>query len=183
MISTRMKFLLAAFILLGPVSLFGVSTSASLHALVLTKTPLQQSEALQAINSAQDAINSAYEHVRTADGAGAQVVDLISTLNVAIQDLTGARTAYDSANYGQAITLATSAENNATIVRSEAQSRGASAALQFQVQIIGSIALIVIVVVIVYFAITRWQRYRRQQKREFLQMRIQLPNDDQETTS
>jgi hypothetical protein len=157
--------------------------STSVNAFSLVKTPLQQSEAQQAIESAQTAINAGYVTVRTADAAGAQVTDLIGTLNNAIRDLNQARSAYDATNYGQAISLATNAENNATSVTSEAQSRGLAAVLQFQVQLILTITLIVLVVIIVYFAITRWQRYRKQQKREFLQMRIQLPDDDQEATS
>ncbi|MDO8055909.1 MAG: AC78 family protein [Candidatus Hermodarchaeota archaeon] len=178
-----MKFLIAVFVLLGTMSLYGVCTSISLNNYYLTKTPLQQSEAQQAIDSAQDAINTAYTHVQTADAAGAQISDLISTLNTAIRDLNQARTAYDATNYGQAITLATNAENNATIVTSEAQNRGYSATLQIQVQIIATIAVVVIVIVVLYFVITRWQRYRQQQKREFLQMRIHLPEDDQEATT
>jgi hypothetical protein len=157
--------------------------STSVDAFSLGKNPLQQSEAQQAINSAQTAINTAYVNVRTADAAGAQVTDLIGTLNNAIHDLNQARSAYDMTNYGQAISLATNAENNATTVTSEAQSRGQAAVLQFQVQLTATITLVVIIVVIVYFVITRWQRYRKQQKREFLQMRIQLPDDDQEATS
>ena len=155
----------------------------SVNAFSPVKTPLQQSAAQQAIDSAQTAINVAYVNLRTADAAGAQVTDLIGTLNNAIRDLTQARSAYDATNYGQAISLATNAENNATTVTSEAQSRGQAAVLQFQVQLTVTIALVVIVVVIVYFAITRWQRYRKQQKREFLQMRIQLPDDDQKAIS
>ena len=180
MIPSRVKFLLAAFILLGTVSLYGVCISTSLNACYLAKTPLQQSEAQQAINAAQDAINTAYTYLQTADVAGAQVSDLINTLNTAIRDLNQARAAYDATNYGYAITLATNAENNATIVTSEAQNRGTLATLQVQVQLSATIAIIVIVVVILYFAITRWLRYRKRQKREFLQMRIQLPEDDQE---
>jgi signal transduction histidine kinase len=183
MISNCVKFLLAVCILFGTVSLFGIYTSDSINAFFVHKIPLQQSEALQAINSAQAAINTAYTQVRTADAAGAQVSDLISTLNTAIRDLNQARTAYDAANYGQAITLATSVGNEADVVTSEAQNRAHIATTQFQVQLIAAITLVVVVVVVLYFGITRWQRYRKQKKREFLQMRIQLPDDEQEAAS
>ncbi|MFX0170009.1 MAG: hypothetical protein ACFE89_11740 [Candidatus Hodarchaeota archaeon] len=183
MIPHRWKFIIAVFVLLGTTGLLGVYPGWSYSSPPSSRAPLQQSEALQAINAAQDAINTAYMHVRTADATGAPVSDLISSLNDAIGILNQARREYDAANYGQAITLANSVQIDAEAVTNEAQTRSYSVTLQLQIQLTITIALIVIVVVILYFAITRWQRYRKQKKREFLQMRIQLPEKQLEAAS
>jgi hypothetical protein len=141
--------------------------------------PLQD-QAQQAIDAAQSAINAAYSNLVFADSVGSSINDLIGSLNGAILDLNAARHAYNLTDYSTAITLAENAESAANTVSSEAQQRGVITTAQTQSQIIVTIAIVSIVLVGSYFAVTRWQKYRKQKRREFLQMEIRLTDDDDE---
>ena len=151
--------------------------NCSFHFLV---SPSQQSEAEQAISTAQSAINVAYTHLVVADRTGAPIIDLIENLNNAIADLNQARIAYNNMDYTSAITLAGNAQNTANSISDQSQHRRFATLAQLQVQIILAIAVTVIVILVTYFALTRWYKYRKQQRRDLLQMEIRLPDEDEE---
>ncbi len=153
---------------------------SSFHFLVSSS---QQSEAEQAINSAQSAINVAYNHLVVADRTGAPIIDLIEDLNSAINDLNQARTAYNNMDYAFAITLAGNAQDTANSVTDQSQQRRFATLAQLQVQIILAIVVTAIAILVTYFALTRWYKYRKQKRRDFLQMEIRLPDEDEEDES
>jgi hypothetical protein len=137
-------------------------------------------QAQQAIDAAQTAINSAYTRLAFADAAGSPIDDLIGTLNGAILELIQARQAYNQSDYSTAITLAANAETTANTVGDEAQLRGFTTLAQIQAQIVLVIVIILISIPVSYYAIARWQHYRKAKQHEFLRMEIRLPDDDEE---
>jgi hypothetical protein len=139
-----------------------------------------EAQAQQAIDEAQSAINTAYIDLVYADSAGASIIDLISSLNSAINVLNQARAAYNTNDYSSAITLAGNAQNTALSVSDQAGTRRFATLAQQQVQIIVIIAVVVITVFITYFALTRIIHYRREKKQEFLRMEIQLQDEEEE---
>ena len=141
---------------------------------------IQQAQAQQAINEAQTAINAAYTTLVFADSAGSPINDLISTLNQAISDLNHARRAYNQTDYTTATTLAEGVESTANAVNAEAQIRGITTVAQIQAQILFVFAVVLISIPTTYFVVSRWQEYRKAQRREFLQMEIRLPDEDEE---
>jgi hypothetical protein len=143
----------------------------------------QPSQAQQAIDAAQTAINDAYISLVFADNAGSPITDLIGTLNEAITELNQARNAYDAADYATAIILAENAESTANTVNNEAHLRGLTTTAQVQAQIVFIFAVILISVLASYFAVSRWQQYRKQKRREFLRMELRLPDDEEEEPS
>ncbi|MFX1404224.1 MAG: hypothetical protein ACFE9D_07095 [Promethearchaeota archaeon] len=143
----------------------------------------QPSQAQQAIDAAQNAINAAYINLVFADNAGSLITDLIGTLNGAITELNQARNAYAAADYATAITLAETAESTAHAVSNEAHLRGVTITAQIQAQIVFIFAVILISILASYFAISRWHQYRKQKQREFLRMEIRLPDDEEEEQS
>jgi hypothetical protein len=143
-------------------------------------THSQPSQAQEAIDAAQNAINTAYISLIFADNAGSPITDLIETLNEAITALNYARNAYDVADYATAITLAENAESTANAVSNEAQLRGVTTTAQVQAQILAIFAVILISSLASYFVLSRWQQYRKQKRREFLRMEIRLPDDEEE---
>lgn len=154
---------------------FRISPVAATHS--------QPSQALQAIDTAQSAINAAYINLVFADNAGSSITDLIGTLNGAITELNQARNAYTAADYATAITLAENAESTANAVSNEAYLRGVTTTAQVQAQIVFIFAVILISILASYFALSRWQQYRKQKRREFLQLEIRLPDDEEEEQS
>jgi hypothetical protein len=142
--------------------------------------PSQQSEAEQAISAAQTAINVAYNNLVVADRTGAPISDLIDNLNTAITYLNQARTAYTTTDYATAITQAENAQNTANSITEQSQTRRFATLAQLQVQLFLAIAVTVIVILITYFAVTRWYKYQKQQRRDLLQMEIRLPQEDEE---
>ena len=147
------------------------------------ETVLQQptpNQAQQAIETAQNAINTAYTNLAFADAAGSSISDLINTLNGAINNLNQARHAYNLTNYSTAISLAQGAETTANTVSDEAHLRGLTSISQTQSQILLVIAVILISLPASYMIIDRWQKYRKQKRQEFLRMEIRLPEDEEE---
>ncbi len=142
-----------------------------------------QDQAQQAINDAQTAINEAYTNLAFADAAGSPITDLIGSLNGVISELTQARLAYNRTDYTTAITLAEAAESTAHEISDEAQLRGLTTIAQTQAQILLIFAIILISIPMSYLAITRWQQYRKRKRREFLQMEIRLPDEEEDETS
>ncbi len=166
--------------LLVSLNLLGLYTySVGLNQSISLNQP-PQDLAQQAINEAQTAINTAYTTLAFADAAGSPIIDLISTLNGAIGQLNQARHAYNQTDYPTAITIAETVTNTANTVNEEAQLRGITTVAQTQAQILFVIAVVVISVPTTYFAVTYWQQYRKAKRREFLQMEIRLPDEDEE---
>jgi hypothetical protein len=139
-----------------------------------------QSQALQAIEDAQAAINSAYVNLAFADSAGSEVSDLIGTLNGAILALSQARRAYNQTDYSTAITLADGAATTAQTVSTEAQLRGITTTAQTQSLIVVVVAVVLISLPTSYFVVSRWTQYRKEKRQEFLRMEIRLPDDEKE---
>ena len=167
-------FLLAS---LSLPALFAYSVGPD-HTISLNQPP--QDQAQQAINEAQTAINTAYTTLAFADAAGSPIIDLISTLNGAIGQLSQARHAYNQTNYPTAITIAEAVTITANTVNEEAHLRGITTVAQTQAQILFVFAVVVISIPTTYFAITYWQQYRKAKRREFLQMGIRLPDEEDE---
>jgi len=167
-------------LLIMSLSILGFSSrsDSSMSAVFVGQPP--QDQAQQAINGAQTAINIAYTNLAFADTVGSPIVDLIGTLNAAIVELNLARQAYIQTDYSTAITLAVNAQTTANTVSDEAQLRGVTTVAQTQAQIMLVIAVIVISIPLSYFVVTRWQQYRREKRREFLQMEIRLPDEEEE---
>ena len=176
----RLVLLLVLPLLLASLSLFSVSVQPIEPTPSFSVFHIQEAQALAAINAAQTAINTAYTNLAFADITGADITDLIGTLNTAINELDQARRAYNNTNYASAITLAENAQNTADSISEEAQIRRYTALIQLQVQAIIIIAFVVIAIIIGYFVVTRWQKYHKEKRREFMQMEIQLPNEEDE---
>ena len=178
----RQPFVLLLIFPLLIVSL-GILGTSSHNAVPIPATnvyqPLQD-QAQQAIDTAQSAINTAYTNLAFADSVGSSINDLIGTLNEAIVELNQARQAYNLTDYSTAIILAEGAENTANTIRSEAQLRGITTVAQTQAMILPVVTVILISIPASYFVVTRWQRYRKEKRREFLRMEIQLPDDEKE---
>ena len=149
----------------------------------LSYTQPSQNQALQAIDTAQASINSAYAHLVFADAAGSEITDLISTLNGAILELNQARQAYNQTDYSTAITLADDAATTAQTVSTEAQLRALTTNAQTQSLIVVVVAVVLISLPTSYFVVTQLAQYRKTRRREFLRMEIRLPDDEQEETS
>ncbi len=174
----HMVLLLGFTLLLITLSSPGIIYSAFHSPFRFLVIPSQQSEAENAINAAQSAINIAYTHLVVADRTGAPIIDLIESLNNAIADLNQARTVYNNMDYTSAITLAGNAQYIADSITEQSQHRRIATLVQLQVQIILAIAVTAIVILVTYLALTRWYKYRKQQRRDLLQMEIRLPDEE-----
>lgn len=139
-----------------------------------------EAQAQQAIDDAQNAINTAYTDLMLADSTGATITDLLDSLNGAITELNQARSAFNATDYTSAITLAESAQTTADSVSIEASTRHSATLAQQQAQIIIIIGGVIITIFITYFALTRIIRYQREKKREFLRMEIRIPDEEEE---
>lgn len=138
-----------------------------------------QIEAQQAIDTAQTAIFEAFGQITQADLAGADITDLVLTLNMAINNLNLARAAYNVSEYASAILLAESARDAAEVVSNEAQSRLVIAHTNSTIQILLIVTVVVAAVVITYLLITRWQKHKQQRTRTLLRMKISLPKEEE----
>ncbi len=137
-----------------------------------------QNEAQQAIDTAQTTIYEAFNQITQTDLAGADITDLASALNTAINNLNLARAAFNASEFTTAIQLAESAQNTAEGVIDEAQRRLAIALTNSATQILLVCVVVVTAVIITYMLITRWKKHRRQQTREILRMKIRLPKEE-----
>jgi hypothetical protein len=136
-----------------------------------------QTEAQQAIDTAQTAIYEAFGQITQADLAGADIADLVSNLNSAINNLNLARAAFDASDFTSATQLAEMAQDAAEVVINEAQSRLTLTLTNSLIQLILIGIVIITTVIVTYFLITRWQKHRRQQTRKLLGMEIRLPKE------
>ncbi len=148
---------------------------------VVTLTQSQETQAQQAINAAQTAINTAYINLVYADTTGSPISDLIEALNGAIVELNQARRAYNATDYATAITLAENAQTTANSISEDAQVRRYTTFVQIQAQLFFIIAVAVIALLITYFALAQWRKYRKEKRRELLQMEIRLPDEQEES--
>jgi hypothetical protein len=158
----------------------GYSTPTGDVTILTTVSQPPQNQAQQAIDAAQTAINTAYATLAFADSVGSSITDLIGTLNAAIIELNHARIAYNRTDYSTAITLAETAETTAQAVGDEAQFRGITTLSQTQAQFVLVFAVVLLSFPIGYFAITSWQKYRKEKRRTFLRMEVRLPDDEVE---
>ncbi len=135
-------------------------------------------EAQQAINKAQDAINSAFGYMVEADLAGAEISDFVVSLNDAIEILTHAQAAFNASNFTSATELADDAKNAAELVGQQAQSRLLETRINAAIQALITISIFVVVVAVTYLLITRWREQKRKREQSLMQMEIHLPNQE-----
>ncbi|MFX1475157.1 MAG: hypothetical protein ACFFCO_06760 [Promethearchaeota archaeon] len=138
-----------------------------------------QTEAQQAIDTAQTAIYEAFGQITQADLVGADITDLVSGLNLAINNLNLAHAAFDASDFTSAIQLAEMAQSAAEVIINEAQSRLALTLTSSLIHLLLIGIVIVTAVIVTYFLITRWQKHRQQQTRRLLGMEIRLPREEE----
>jgi hypothetical protein len=120
-----------------------------------------EQDASTALANANHALQSAFVTVLDAEKAGANVADLIGSLNRAGAVLASAQAAFDAGNYSEVVTLGASATASAEAVLEDASSLKVQATAQasnWWVTLFFSIAGSITFLCILFFA---WRRFGR----------------------
>lgn len=137
------------------------------------------SEAASAISRGDKAVEAAFGSLKAAEEAGGNVTELARGLNVALDDLSDARSALQAGRYDEAVLSAEKAVNDSNVVSAEAVSLKSAAEdkakVEFRNQVILSAALVVLIVVLGYMG---WRRFKERYLRTIETLRPEVTADE-----